>query len=244
MIAFLGMYDMPALQPVNDRFWSLIRARLGHGPTRLSRDRDPWDIWQSPELLLAQTCGMPYRTRLHDSVALVGTPDYGVPGCPPGYYRSVLVVHADAPGTTERDFDGRRFAYNEALSQSGWAAPMTHLNHLGLSLAAHIGTGAHAASARAVAEGQADLAALDAVTWALLQEHDPVTRQLRVIASTPPTPGLPLITTRGRDPETLATAVRSAIHDLAPKDRAALHIRDLIRIPQSAYLAVANPPAP
>lgn len=79
MIAFLGMYDMPDLHAANDRLWTLIRQHLGFGPDTLSRGLDPWEIWQSPDLVLAQTCGMPFRTRLHRDVALIGTPDYGVP---------------------------------------------------------------------------------------------------------------------------------------------------------------------
>ncbi|WP_424984748.1 phosphate/phosphite/phosphonate ABC transporter substrate-binding protein [Microbulbifer sp. S227A] len=244
MIAYLGMYDMPALRPANDRFWDRIRVRLGFGPERLTRDPDPWEIWQSADLLLAQTCGMPYRTRLHDAVSLVATPDYGLAGCPPGYYHSVLIAHAHAPGEQPQDFAGQRFAYNEALSQSGWAAPINHMNGLGVTFATHIKTGAHAASARAVAEGRADIAGIDAVTWALLCEHDPVVGALKVVGTTPPTPGLPLITARDRDVAPIAAAIRAAIGDLATQDRAALHIKGLIDIPATAYLAVANPPAP
>ena len=74
MIAMLGMYDMPAIQPANDRFWQAIRAHLGHGPETLTRDRDYWEMWQSPDLLLGQTCGLPYRSRLHGRVARIATP--------------------------------------------------------------------------------------------------------------------------------------------------------------------------
>lgn len=244
MISSLGMYDMPAIQSANDRFWALIRAHLGIGPSRLTRDLDPWAIWQSPDLLLAQTCGMPYRTSLHQTVALVGTPDYGLAGCLPGHYNSVLVARADASGDRLHDFSGGTFAYNEAMSQSGWAAPMTHLNALGVEFGAYIKTGAHTASASAVAEGRADMAGLDVVTWTLLREHNPVARRLKVIATTTPTPGLPLITAQGRDTAPLATAIRAAIRDLQPEDRAALHIKGLIDIPAAAYLAVPTPPAP
>lgn len=244
MIATLDMYDMPALRPANDRFWGLIRARLGDGPDRLNRDIDPWQAWQSPDLLLAQTCGMPYRTRLHPIVRLVGTPDYGLPGCPPGYYCSVLVARADAPGDTARDFAGGVFAYNEALSQSGWAAPMTHFAALGLRFRSLLPTGSHALSARAVAEGRADLAGLDAQTWRLLQQHDPVARRLRSVGQTCPTPGLPYVTARRRDPAPIAAAIRAAIADLAPEDRAMLHLKGLIEIDAAAYLAIPTPPAP
>jgi ABC-type phosphate/phosphonate transport system substrate-binding protein len=244
VIASLGMYDMPALRPSIDRFWSLIRAHLGHGPTHLNHDADLWETWVSPDLLLSQTCGMPFRTSLHRHVALVGTPDYGIPGCPPGYYRSILVVRSATQGRTEADFAGGTFAYNDALSQSGWAGPMTHLSGLGVSFASHLKTGSHAQSARAVAEGRADMAGLDALTWALLKEHDPVARLLEVIAATAPAPGLPYVTARNRDPAPIAAAVRAAIADLQAPDRTALHLKGLVDIPEAAYLAIPNPPGP
>jgi ABC-type phosphate/phosphonate transport system substrate-binding protein len=243
--AFLGMYDLPALQGANDRFWTLIRQGLGDGPVQLSRDADPWALWHSPDLLFAQTCGMPYRTRLHGQVALVGTPDYGLEGCPPGYYCSALVVRADDPRRSEDAFAGARFAYNEALSQSGWAAPMVHLRARGVIMGEVLQTGAHVASARAVAEGRADIAGIDALTWELLHAHDPaLTAQLRVLARTEPTPGLPYITAMARDPAPIADAVDAAISALDPEDRAALHLRGLVRIPAETYLAVPSPPPP
>ena len=239
----LGMYDMPAIQRANDRYWQAIRARLGEGPSRLTRDADPWDMWRAPELLFAQTCGMPYRTKLIGRVARIGTPDYGLPDCAPGYYRSVIVVRADFDGALG-DLDGRRLAFNEPLSQSGWAGPVTWLSGRGITPGALLQTGAHAASVRAVAEGRADFAGIDAVTFALLQEHDPLAARVRVIGHTDAVPGLPYITALTRDAEAFAEAVRGAIADLAPADRAALHLRGLVEIDDAAYLAVPTPAPP
>lgn len=243
MTAMLCMYDMPALQSANDRFWTLIRTHLGDGPSTLDRKSGFWDIWQDPELIFAQTCGMPYRTHLHEKVQLVGTPDYGLPGCPAGYYCSVIVARQD----DQRDLPelaAGTFAYNEALSQSGWAAPVTHLAELGLSPGTLLETGAHALSARAVADGQADFASLDALTWELLQQHSEFARSLREVARTTPTPALPYITSLGQDPARIAAAVRAAIDDLSADDRNSLHIRGLIDIPTETYLSVSTPPGP
>jgi len=244
VIAALGMYDLPAIRDANDRFWRAIQKQLGRGPLNLDRSTDPWEIWTSPDLLFSQTCGMPFRTALHGKVQLIGTPDYGLDGCPPGYYQSVLVVRADDPRQTETAFNGTRFAYNDAVSQSGWAAPIVHLRARGVHVGDLLHTGAHANSAQAVADGEADLAGLDALTWALLKTHDPVTEQLRVLARTVPTPGLPYITALSEDAPALFNATRDAINELSDADRSALHLKDLIPIPDEAYLAVPTPPAP
>lgn len=249
MIASLGMYDFGPFQAANDRLWALIRDGLRErgvkAPDALTRGEHAyWTAWQSPDLLLSQTCGYPFRARLHDRVGYVGTPDYGVEGCAPGWYRSIFVVRADDARDSLAAFDGARFAYNEDLSQSGWAAPQTHAAKLGIRLPPAVQTGGHRLSAQAVAEGRADIAALDAVTFALMQDADPVTARLRVVAMTDPTPGLPYITAAGRNTQPIFAAVEAAIAALAPEDRTALRLQGIVRIPAAIYLAVPNPPAP
>ena len=135
-------------------------------------------------------------------------------------------------------------AFNEPLSQSGWAAPQTHAAQIGIRLLPGIRTGAHAQSASTVAEGRADVAALDAVTWRLLQRFDPVTRSLRVVGLTGPTPGLPLITARTHDPDILFDVVAEAIADMSDADRELTGLQRLVRIPAAAYLSVPTPPSP
>jgi ABC-type phosphate/phosphonate transport system substrate-binding protein len=249
MIASLPMYDHPETAAANDRLWAGIRDRLRAeglpAPEALIRDAsDLWPQWTSPVLVLSQTCGYPYRSRLHGQVLLVGTPDYGVDGCAPGYYRSVFVARADDPRDRIDQFDGAQMAYNEPLSQSGWAAPQTHAARIGIRLLPGIRTGAHAHSADTVAEGRADVAALDAVTWRLLQRLDPVTRSLRVVGLTEPTPGLPMITAWTHDPDILFDVLAEATADMPEVDRDLTGLKRLVRIPAAAYLSVPTPPSP
>lgn len=245
MIASLPMYDWPEVRAHTDMYWQAIRAALGTGPAELARDPDDMHAhWLRPDLLLSQTCGMPYRTRLVGKVTRIGTPDYALPGCPAGHYCSVIVANAQDGRAQLSDFTNEIFAFNEGGSQSGWAAPMTHAAALGLRFDRLLPTGAHRASIRAVAEGRAGLAAIDAVTWELALRHEPAARRLRVLARTAPTPGLPYITALGRDPAPLARAIASAIAALPADSRAALHLSGLCDIPDAAYLAVPTPAAP
>lgn len=249
MIASLAMYDFGPLMAANDRLWVGVRDHLRAqgiaAPDALTRGEAAyWPAWESPDLILSQTCGYPFRARLHDRVTYVGTPDYGVEGCAPGHYRSVFIARAGDARAGMADFDGARFAYNEGLSQSGWAAPQIHAAKLGLRLPPALQTGGHRLSALAVAEGRADIAALDAVTFAHLQALDPIAARLKVVGLTDPTPGLPLITATGRDPAPIFAAVSAAIAALDPGDRATLRLRGIVRIPVDSYLAVPNPPSP
>lgn len=244
MIASLPMYDRDELRSDTDRLWQAIRDRLGCGPDQLTRGGDAWDDWQSPDLLLSQTCGYPYRARLHDKVALVATPNYRLEGCGPGEYRSVFVARKTDARTDPADFATARFAYNEAMSQSGWAAPATWAMARGFAFTDTLRTGSHQASARAVAEGRADLAALDAQSWRLMQRFDDFAAQLHVIAATEPTPALPFITAPSNDADRIFRAIEAAIGALPPDTLDALDLRGLVRLPPQAYLAVPTPAPP
>ena len=245
MIASLPMYDWPEVRADQERYWRAIREALGTGPAELTRGFDDYPAhWLRPDLLLSQTCGLPYRTLLHGKVTLIGTPDYGLPAAMPGYYYSVLVVRAQDDRSQLTDFADEILAYNEGGSQSGWAAPASHAAGLGLRWTRLLATGGHRASLRAVAEGRAAIAGIDAVTWELALRHDPAARRLRVRERTAPTPGLPCITALGRDPAPLRHAIAQAIDTLPADSRDARMLRGIRAIPAAEYLAVPVPAPP
>lgn len=241
MIASFPMYDRPQTRDYYAMLWDGIRdSHDGPLPDSLTFDGDPWDHWTAHDLILSQTCGLPYRARLANKVALVGTPDYCVEGCPPGYYNSVVVMRAreDDPGNLGR----LRLAYNDPLSQSGWAAAMEFAE--GPVFADYLRTGGHAASVRAVLWGEADIAFVDAVTWRMIVRWDAGTNALKVVAKTSPQPGLPLITAKGGPAAELAKATSHAIAHLSPAARDATGLRGLVQIPAEVYLAMPLPPQP
>ena len=245
MIAALPMYDRPETAGAHDRYWALIAQALQDSgqpaPSALTRDMNVWSIWQNPDLVLAQTCGLPFRAKLHDQVTLIGTPDFGIPGLPAGYYASPIVVREDDPREDIAAFREARLAYNEPLSQSGWAS----IQSTGATFGSYIQSGAHRNSAAMVADGGADIAALDVITWRDIQRYDPnIASRLRVLMQTEPTPGLPYITALNRDPAPIAMAVEQAIAALPTADRDTLGLRGLVQIPAPDYLAIPIPPAP
>ena len=245
MIANLMMYRRPELNEAHAQLWRFIHARLSDlgiaSPETLSQDAEEFFVWKHPDLVLSQTCGMPYRMWLHDKVQLVGTPDYGLPDCPAGYYRSAIVVRADDPRTQVSAFKDATFAYNETFSQSGYAAPFWHVKPHGFWFENRLQTEQHLASARAVATGHADIASLDAVTWRNIEKYEPFATDLRVLEWTKPTPGLPLITALGQNAELIFQAVLGAIGDMDQHARELLGIQSIVKIPKDAYLSVRNP---
>lgn len=249
MIASLGMYDRAETAPALDRYWDAIRdgfrARGIAAPDALTHgDGAYWPTWQSPGLVFSQTCGLPYRAQLHHTVDLIGTPDNGLEGCPPGYYRSAFVVRADEVRSDPTAFSGAAFALSEGQSQSGWGSAQAWFGARGLTLRPVLETGSHRQSASSVLEGQVDFAVIDAVTWSLLCEHDEWTSGLRVIGYTDPTPSLPYITAKGGDTEGMFAAIAQAIVDVGISDRTTLRLYGLAALTHDDYMAVPIAQAP
>lgn len=228
-----------------NRYWGLVRNQLRQAdvaaPDALSFFEDESSPWLRDDLLLGQACGMPYRHNLHDKVHLVGTPDYGVPDCSPGYYCSVFVTRRADSAADVSAFADSRFVCNHRGSQSGYAAPLVFAADNGFTFSQLRESGSHRTSASMVAGGAADITCIDAVSWRFMVHHDDFASELQVIAETTATPGLPYITASGHDRELLFDAVNTAIRELAEDDRQALGLRGIVYIPPEDYLAVRDP---
>jgi ABC-type phosphate/phosphonate transport system substrate-binding protein len=237
-VASFPMYDWPEVDAAHQSFWTAIAERLRKlgiaAPKFLDQTRASDSIWRDAGLVLSQTCGFPFSTRLRGFVRLIGTPIYDVPGCDGAYYSSMIVTRNSDSAESLAGLKGKRFAYNAADSLSGYLALRAAMKDARIDpdTATWIETGAHRASVRAVAEDFADVAAIDAVCWALALRYEPeAASRLKVIGRTPMRPGLPFITALERSDselQTIQAALREAISDSATQAaRHALHITGL-----------------
>ncbi len=206
-IVSLPMYDLEEIRPAVDELWHDLRDRLGDAgvvdaPPELRWDGDLYeDHWLHPQLLLSQSCGWPVVDRLAGRVTVVGAFTYAGVSTIDARYRSVLVVRAD---DVDAPLAGRRVAVNGYDSLSGWVSLRAAVNPLGPVLI----TGAHARSVEALEGKRADLACIDGVTWALLQQHRPdAVAGLSVLGHGPEIPCLPLITAAAGDVGALRAAL-------------------------------------
>ena len=73
----LPMYDWPEFTQATDRLWASIRDNLSkagiNAPASLDRTSPPAETWQSPNLLLSQTCGLPLVADLSEKVKVLGS---------------------------------------------------------------------------------------------------------------------------------------------------------------------------
>jgi len=234
------MYLRPETAEPLAALWALIRdalrARGVAAPDGLSK-ADPATLWLQRRLVLGQACGLPLATWLAGRVRYVGTLVHRIEDCPPGFYRSAVIVSQLSAWESVADALAARPAINAPDSQSGHAA----LRGAGLGhRQAPVVTGSHAASIAAVANGRADIAAIDAVTWALAERHDPAAARVRVVGWTPPAPALPLITAPAQDPEVIHAAVSNAVAALGRRERDALMLDGVMRHEPRAYAGLGR----
>ncbi len=247
LFASLPMYDRAENRAAHDALWALIRDGLRDrgidAPAALDRNVPHVEGWGRPDLVLGQICNLPYRAAFRDRVTVIGASDYGLVGTEPGYYRSVLIVRNDAPAKTLAEAMAYPFAFNEPLSNSGWGTPQQYAMAAGGSLNPVRQTGSHRESLRAVANGLADLAALDAITFRNLCRWDPQARDVRVIAETMATPGMSFITRAGEDPAPYRAAIAAAIGMLPKEQAVILGLKGIVALSPDAYdLPIPPPP--
>jgi ABC-type phosphate/phosphonate transport system substrate-binding protein len=250
LLAALPMYDYPELTGATDALWDALRDQLRAAgvpaPEQLTRSLGHFAIWRDADLLLAQACEYPLAKRFAATVRKVATPIYTAPGCDGTRYRSAIVVRRDDPASSLAELRGRRCVINESDSNSGMnllraaIAPLAKGTRFFASVSL---SGSHRHSAALVAAAEADVAALDCVSYAHLQRFDQeTTARLRVLDWTPASPSLPLITAAATDDETLqllreAFAAVAADPALASV-RAALLLQGFDLAPPRDYAAV------
>jgi ABC-type phosphate/phosphonate transport system substrate-binding protein len=191
-------------------------------------DEDLVDFWTSPSTLLSQSCGYPLVTQLADRVSVLARPQFDIEGCEGHGYCSVVVVRAEAPVASLLDLQGLRLAINSPDSHSG----MNTLRHQLAPVAASrqvdgrffselLLTGSHVNSLIWVQSQQADVCAVDIVTWHNLSTHRPESVQgLRVLTRTHPAPSLPWICNRALN-ATQQTQLLATMLALPQRERAA-----------------------
>ncbi|MDP9463867.1 MAG: PhnD/SsuA/transferrin family substrate-binding protein [Actinomycetota bacterium] len=190
-IASLAMYPFTHLRSAYDSLWDGVRSRLSFEAPALDWDLDPDVACRRDDLLVGQTCGWPLVTDLAEAVHVVGTFDCDVADAVDGTYRSVLVSRTDEPLADILHRSALVVAANNRESLSGWISLKSIAADNGVRLDSVDWTRSHAASVEAVRDGRADLASIDAVSWAHLGG-----RGLSVVGRGPRVPCLPLVTSR------------------------------------------------
>ena len=247
-LAQLPMYDWPEFTQATDCLWTSIRDNFSKAgidvPASLDRTSPPAETWLSPNLLISQTCGLPLVADLSGKVKVLGSFAYqGIE--PAGSYHSVIITHASNNETSVR-LEDKRAVINGDDSYSGCLALKCFVADNGSGegpFSSVLVSGGHRASLCAVADGNADIAAIDCVSWHLAKQCEPVVKNLRVIAHTESRPGLPLITRDDASAQEVALmrdAIAKAVDDLDENNRTMLGIRGFLPLDEKDYSPIVD----
>lgn len=153
-----------------------------------------FDATRSGDIDAVWVCGLLHVELSEDAnwpVSAVAAPTVtDASGAPRPVYFGRVVVDEDSPVEHFGDLAGRRFAYNEETSLSGYRMMLDRLSAEGFGLdffSETIRSGSHVDSLRFVTEGRADCAIIDSL---VLDDLSPV--GVRVVESVGPYPAPPL----------------------------------------------------
>jgi ABC-type phosphate/phosphonate transport system substrate-binding protein len=251
-VASLPMYDLPEARSATDALWAgvarhLRREGVAEVPERLTYEPGGGALWRAPDLLFSQCCGADLTGAYADALCPLATPRYRAEGCAGGGYTSVLVVAEEAAIADLRDLRGRVAAINYPDSHSGsnaLRALIAPCSRHGRFFAAVMPSGSHVASLALVASRQADVAAIDCVTHALLARHRPAALAgTRPLCRTASAPAPPFVTRKDVGDELvrrLRSGLQGALDDPAlAAARADLLLDGIEVLPPTAYMRIA-----
>lgn len=197
------MYDFPeAARALEELYAHVVWAADREGlslPGSLEHPKALELHWAEPDLTLSQICGFEVIHQ-HYTLSVVATPSHETPHVSGPYYRSLVVVREEDPRNLEQ-LSGATLAINSWFSHSGCCAliPLVAPLAEGAEFFGRIvETGAHARSLDAVRDGGADVAAIDCISWAMLERHRPsAIAGVRILRETDRAPAPPYVSRLG-----------------------------------------------
>lgn len=251
--ASFPMYDFEEVHGAHEVLWNSVARKLRKAgvkgvPAALDRARDVHELWTDTGLLLSQCCGADLVGRYAGTLTLVATPRYRAPGCDGCFYSSVVLVAENAPATEISDLRNAVCVVNSHESHSGTnalRALVAPFSQRGRFFSRIVTSGSHPASVAAVARGEADVAAIDCVTYAHLERYRPsLLEGTRRLCFTAQAPGIPFVTRAGSDPDRirqLQNALVEAFEEPEVRAAGAAVFIDGVRIlARSAYDRIAE----
>lgn len=237
-IVSLPMYDLPEIREHTEAWRDALISRLNAAGLEAGAP-DPHDPRGRP--LLTQVCGYKLIDGTMPWVQPLATPDYAVDASPGTDYRSVIVVREDDSATSVAHLRGRVAAVNSWDSHSGMNAlrqAVAWLASDGRFFAEVKLSGAHRDSIAMIRAGEADTAAIDCLTFALLRVNAPAeVKGVRVLALTKPAPAPPYVTVSDADGDTVEILRRVLATTPPPPE---LMIGRIEILPRSAYDRIAE----
>ena len=199
-------------------------------------------------LLFGHTCGYPYLKFHSRDYVPVCVPVFDAAGVSGSLYSSRMIVPANSGIDSLAACRGKTVALNGYDSNSGMNLLRYELARAGAGpgfFGKVMISGGHPASLEAVASGEAQLAAIDCVSFQLLADFEPaLVAAVDSIGFTAQSCGLPFIVARDRDsPELRAGLLQDlerALQTCPPEVLANLHLQAFEGVGESDYQSILD----
>ena len=240
-----GLYaSTPSLQNAWRALFSAL-AKFLHGcgadPFTLVFRTDD-ETYRDRALLLGHACGYPWLKKWAATHRPVCVPLFAVDGCEGARYSSWFITSANSTVTDLASARGKSVAVNNADSNSG----MNVLRHALAELcdgekffAEVLMSGSHQQSIELVASERAQLAAIDAITFAFAMTEQPaLQKRIRIIGQSAHTTAPPFIAPLGvseNDYPVITDALNECLRCLDEKHRHTLKLRGFQQVTTTDY---------
>ena len=211
----------------------------------LRLEADP-TLLQESGLVFGHTCGYPLMTRLKDRFTPFCVPLFDVPGTHGRRYSSRFIVASDSDIRSIEQSRGRVAAVNTPDSNSGMnvlrhAVARHHVD--GRFFSRILASGGHLFSLQAVARGEADIAAIDCVSYQLIEDHWPeLVSQVQTIGYSVESTGLPFVSQNsklaGLDTRQIIERLNHALESSGDAVRERLHLREFAAVKMDDYQGI------
>ena len=193
-------------------------------------------------------CGVTFATAPEGRYRYLATMVADSPELPAGYYDSLLVTSARGGLSSPADFDPERHSavINEPRSFSGNLTFAAHMQAAhSISLGDVMRSGAHLKSIAMIASGEADLAAIDRISFSLARHAVPQDVDgVSIIGRTASHPGIAFVADAGL-PDPVVRKLRATIMEFRddpawPELQAILGVADITVLDPQKYAPMAS----
>lgn len=243
-----GMYSFTdELKLAWQQLFDILMGLLDGSDRKISLHFDAdQSLLLNPVLLFGHTCGYPLMIHLQDRVSPFCVPVFDVPGCEGKFYSSRFIVGAKSDIASLADCRGKVAAINAPDSNSGMNVLRYAISDLDPArpfFSSVITTGGHLHSLEAVANRQADIAAIDCVSYQLIEDCQPeLMQQVRSIGFSVKSCGLPFVVpaSNSADSEMLIDNLNRALALAPDRVRDRLHLLSFEPVALDDYQGIVD----
>ncbi|WP_423909804.1 phosphate/phosphite/phosphonate ABC transporter substrate-binding protein [Candidatus Spongiihabitans sp.] len=205
---------------------------------------DATKILSDPGLFIGQTCGYPYVAKWQHTHDVICVPEFTIDGCENIKCSSWFITRADSGKVSLDEFSNTIAVINNTDSNSGMNVFRYEISKHANSkpffknvLVSH----SHLESLKLIAQGTADITAIDAVSYHFSTTQALINADnLKIIGQSQHTTGLPFIIHKALEvnQQLIVNALNTSLKAMSPKNKAFLNLKQFTPVDRLDYASI------